>query len=210
MAKYWKPGEIVVEIAMRNNGYHMLSSFGSEAKFRGRWSNRNLKEITSGQAPDMTRLPDLPGICIALDVKGRLLRAVDPLGFPENAETLKYAVGILKASNFGEMGPWPTSVKQALTDTEIKSALWEMFQMVENGSAMVVSGDMPSREHILKEMPGELQIRWTQQFNVIKNAFDSPYATPEEIDKLMAGPATGIEYEPWRQRDRGPAPMTVG
>ena len=50
-------------------------------------------------------------------------------------------------------------VERNATDDEIKTALWELRQLIDSDKAYVVSGRMPPREKII-EMDGRIKLRY--------------------------------------------------
>ena len=116
--------EIVIEMAGEKNQKFLSGSF--EAVLRGRFNTMLMRETSSNSG--FSSLPVIPGIYMALDLKKRTLRAIDPLGFPENAEVLDVAGRIVKEVDGNRYGPADTMTRNNMDDTECKTALWEMYQ----------------------------------------------------------------------------------
>lgn len=175
--------EIVIEMAGEKNQNFLFGSF--EATLRGRWNPMLIRDTSTGT--DYGSLPIIPGIYVAIDLKKRTLRAIDPLGFPENADALAAVDRVVGGHQGGRRGPADTMTRNNMTETELKTGLWEMHQWVESNKAVVVNGTMPEPKEILA-LPGELLIR---RHFVGEN--ETPYATPEEITRLEGGRPVGIE-----------------
>jgi len=186
MPKY-SAQEIVFELGGRQNQYFHLKCL--DARLRGRWSKSN--EIgTPSQRVNIGALPEIPGIRVRIDAKQRKLIAEDPLGYPENENLLRTCNNILTASVFeGKEGrPWPPMVKEGLTNTELKTALWELACLTWDGKAKAVHGDLLSREEILA-MDGQLILRRGDTNTLRPDGTPlPPYATDEEIERLGGKP----------------------
>jgi len=190
----WNPKELVIELAGNKNQRFLFEPLG--AVLRGRWDRARVTDTSSNT--QMTNMPDIPGIHVALDLKSRCLRAMDPLAWPENQETLRRANVILKGATLAQGRPWDTSVMRNLTETEVKSALWAMLGYVEGGKAIVRHGQFPTKDEVLA-MPGQLKIRYgsLRIINPVTKETESPYATAEELAKLRGeGAGARIETEP--------------
>lgn len=144
---------------------------------RGRWMVRRVKLADTGK---LSAMPDLPGQYIAIDVKAKTYRVVDPLGFPENEDVLQAANAIRDATNIGggKAKPRPEIVKQNVKDSDMKSLLWQVLELFESGDLTVVQGTMPSRKQVL-EMPGALKLRYATM-----NQKTDKMATEEELRDL--------------------------
>lgn len=176
----WKHNELVVELVGSKNEYFLFRPL--RTRLRGRWSRNNIVGMAvSGRAPEYANMPDIPGIHVCLDVKGRILQAIDPLGFPENKKILDEANRIRKPWQ-GEGQPWNDMVSKSLTDSEIKSAMWYIAALHRTGKTRLVHGGVPDRKDILK-MPGRLKIRY-HHVNVTDG--ETEYATEEEL-AVLAG-----------------------
>jgi len=184
----WHTGEVVIEVGGDRNQYFYFRPLN--CKLRGAYSTINVKSVSSNT--EFGNMPDIPGIQVGLDVDAKMLRAADPLGFPEYSHVLAEANRIRKEW-IGEGRAWDTMVARNLSQSEIKTALWYMAELVWAKKAKVVQGELPDRKAILK-MPGDLRIRWGRQVRGADGKLISPFASKEEIEKLAEGPGKGIEY----------------
>lgn len=167
----WKSTEIVVELAAKrktmprgdgteepygpSGSWFFLKTFGD--KFRGRFAIADI--ANPGDAGKYASLPPIPGTHIVVDQKHRTIRAVDPLSFPENKAVLERANTLLQTVQRSKGRPVDTSIIRNASDDEIKTALWEMRQLVDDGQAEVKSeGGLPPADRILA-MPGRVKIR---------------------------------------------------
>jgi len=158
-----------------------------DKSFRGRFSIASL--ANPGDAGKYAGMPDIPGIHVCVNIKGRTIKAVDPLGFPEHKSTLD-AANRIKANVQGVTErPCDTSIINRATPTELKSALWEMRSYVDERQAVIIEGTLPSGEEILK-MEGQLKIRQhtdalrVTHFEEGRPVKESLYASEEELDRL--------------------------
>ena len=79
------------------------------------------------------------------------------------------------------------------SEWEIKTALWNMRQFLDEGKAIERSTvKVPQREDILS-MPGELKLRY---FFSSKDRDQTEFATEEELEIMGAGPIPQIEVTP--------------
>ena len=170
------------------NNYLLFKPLG--IVLRGRWDNSRIQADYDYESP-YRFMPIVPGMYICLDVKARTLRAVDPLSFDENAELLSQ-VQASAHKDQGEVGPSPESRLDRLGDTEIKTALWEMYQHLEEKHCRLVRGEMPRRDEILA-LPGQLILRRSEagrtrdydpEFDLNKPM--PPWATERELKRMGA------------------------
>ena len=184
----WNQGEIVIELAGKKNQQFMFKPL--MVVLRGRWTQANVRQTSTNT--EIANLPDVPGIMVAVDVKRKTLRAVDPLGFREN-KTVLDEVNRIMGRWIGEGRAWDTMTKKNLPEWEIKTALWNMRQFLDEGKAIERSTvKVPQREDILS-MPGELKLRY---FFSSKDRDQTEFATEEELEIMGAGPIPQIEVTP--------------
>jgi len=177
------PGEIVIEIATKQNSNVLFHPLGS-VTLRGRWDPSNVRLDWDDDSP-YRGLPLVPGIYVCLDVKGRTLRGVDPLGLEQNEGLLETVKACAKADQ-GEVGPMLETRLERLNETEIKTALYRMWEAVDSKHAVVVQGEFPKREVILA-MPGQLLLR--------AGGFERCYDPLYSLDKPLPPFATDAEME---------------
>lgn len=178
--------EIVVEVNTPLNNNLLFKPLS--AILRGRWDNSRARGEWDYDA-GYRNMPIVPGIYVAVDPKARTLRATDPLGFEENAGLLEQVKNAARKHQ-GEVGPAAEMKRERLTDTEVKTALWEVYQHVEQRHVTLVRGEMLRREEILA-MPGQLLLR----MNGVQPCYDPeystekplpPWATDQELERLGA------------------------
>tara|TARA_R110000824_G_scaffold198286_1_gene382284 strand:- start:21 stop:437 length:417 start_codon:yes stop_codon:yes gene_type:complete len=93
-------------------------------------------------------MPDVPGMYWTIDLVGKSSTVEDPLSFEENRDLLETARAVHRDTFGNDVKPVNEIFKDKLTNSELKTALWEMAGWIENGSAQVVKGECPSREEI--------------------------------------------------------------
>jgi hypothetical protein len=199
----WSRDEIVIELA--NTRKRTIKKLGVpeeygpvntqffcklfKAVLRGKWSSVGLTGQTS--ALNLTSMPEIPGIHIAVDLKRKRIRALDPLAWAEHEETLARANAIRSFITGYEGRPWDDMVISNATDTEIKTALWEMANWVKAKKANVIAGHLPPPEKVL-ELDGGLIVRTedmrTGERDAEGNAVLTPYATENELAKMGKPP----------------------
>ena len=188
--RQFKSSEIVVQLGGPNNQYFFFRPLAM--RLRGTWSRHS--PCMEGQTSELLGgFPDIPGVMVAVDVQGKVLRAVDPLGFKEHAETLAKAQEL--RGNHDRA--WDTSLLRNLTPSDVKTALWELRGLVDDEVAKVVNGTLPGRDAIL-DMPGDLKIRWGTPCTLRDGTPESPYASEEELARMREGPPRQVEMEPVR------------
>ncbi len=156
---HFAAGEIVVEVAGPQNN-NLVGFTPLAATLRGRWDS---KKVPLSPDPDLH--PDLvgevPGMLIAIDLKRRTLRSVDPLGFDENKEMCQRLSEIMSQHLAGvrtQIVAEKETVLKNLTPTELKTALWRMWQLIDSNLAECITDNMPKAADILA-MEGNLMIR---------------------------------------------------
>lgn len=182
----FKPSEIVVEIATPKNANIVFKPLNMT--LRGRWDMANCRGVPN---PDSgyANMPTVPGLYVAVDPKNKTVRAVDPLGFDENADLL-FKVQECAARDQGRVGPWPESRLDGQTESEIKTALWHVYSLVAAGKARPIKGTLPNKQEILG-MPGHLLVRAGSTETVWDPMTGKPmpiWATDEEMAKLRGEP----------------------
>lgn len=139
-------------------------------KLRGRWSLSNERGMTSSRG--IMNMPDIPGQYWTIDITNATSTVSDPLAFEENRDTLEAARATHRDTFGTDVKPADEIHQPNLSESDIKTALWEIAGWIENGTAQVVSGSAPSRSDI-ESMTGDRQI----------NQFDnSPRAPRHEGD----------------------------
>lgn len=127
-------------------------------KLRGHWSHRVSAGVTvhDALAAIHRAAPEIPGICLEVDVTERVARQYDPLNETDEGRAIWRAIEpLLKGSPFGEMRRWDLWERPNLTNDELKTWLHHMRYAVDNGWAVLVAGSpqLPTLDAIA-QMPG--------------------------------------------------------
>lgn len=155
-------GEIVVEVGDNHNRH---IAFGPpRLTLRGWWKRENLLGYTMDQT--MAKMPNIPGQCIVINCRQRVLRITDPLADPDNRELLQDIRRIYKEAFKVDGGPEKEYREEDVSDTRLKSWLWEVRKMLDNKQGRVLSGEVPSAEKIAA-LPG---YRGTEYYNTSARA----------------------------------------
>lgn len=169
-AGYENLDKVTIELGDSRNRQFLFKVTGDV--LRGRWSKANLRcdgEINE----DTGKLPDvIPGLCIELDARRMTAKIFDPLALPKNAELLAVVQKKLKIALNHVEGPERERNFQLRNETQVKTWLWAMRQLVDGApidydqdnqpvgggpQARVVSGTLPTAEEI-ERLPGKTQI----------------------------------------------------
>lgn len=149
LAPFRPIGEVVIEIGDSRNRNVLYPPTATQ--LRGAWKKANLIGITMDVR--MTQMPDLPGLYVVLDCKRARLMVVDPLSAPENKSLLVQASAVHKDVFRVPAGPEQDKVENDLNDTRLKTNLYWMRRLVDNGQARVVKGELPAMDDI-ETLPG--------------------------------------------------------
>lgn len=165
---------IVIEIADGCNRSVLFHP--NQMKLRGRWDSQNVSYKRPHAA--LAKLPPIiPGIQVRVDIQKKLTSIADPLSLPENA----YIIAAIKDARQEVSGispgsePWPTINRKDCADSEIKTWLYWMRRLVDEGQAIIIGSDdsLPTLEQ-LEALKGDIHI---SQFNVLATR---PYRKGEE------------------------------
>ena len=167
----WDAGEIVVEFVGPRNQHFTFKPLGM--RLRGRWVTSNVRREAT--RTNFTLHPDIPGVFVCLNIKKKVVRVLDPLTWDEYENTLKDANRV-RGSFFSEGRGWEPVVKDRLTESEIKSILWDLVQRQEGGDLVVHHGEIPDRQSVL-DRKGQLRLR----YGILMDK-ESVFATEEELD----------------------------
>ena len=203
----WRSGEIVIELAATKktitgesgaveaygptNTYVFLRTFS--ARLRGQFRVADMAE--AGSAPGYGRLPTIPGIHIAVDKKKKTVRAVDPLGFPENAGILRQINDIREPWEGTRGRAWDEHRIENATPTEIKTALVEMREIVDDKQAVVREGDLPALKEILA-IEGDVKRRNIHCRHDNDGKQESEFATEAELERMGAPQESRVQIVP--------------
>jgi hypothetical protein len=153
--------KVVIEIAGPRNESHTFKPL--MRRLRGRWDTANVAQKDKAESlKAISTVHFIPGIHISLDVDKKTGVVFDPLaepkdgGTPEGHAIWEKIKPIMSQypSFFSPTKPWPQSVKENMSQDEIKTWLYEMARTVEAGYARVVSGELMSSEEARK-LPGK-------------------------------------------------------
>jgi hypothetical protein len=166
--------KVTVEITVPNG--QLISRFLG-FKLRGRWSLSNERGRTSSRG--IMSMPDIPGQHLTIDVLNGTSTVSDPLEFEENRDTYEQARAAHRNTFGTDVKPVSETHQPNLSESALKTALWEIAGWIEVGHAEVVSGYAPTREEVAL-MAGHRRI----------NQFDnSPNAPKHEGDIDLRGEA---------------------
>jgi len=87
--------EIIIELAKRGGGD--LEFPPTVGIYRGRISQSEIGPNNQSRTGIARRLPTVPGICVALDVKAKTGRIFDPLSLPESKDTMAEITKLLRS-----------------------------------------------------------------------------------------------------------------
>jgi len=155
---------VTVEIADECNRSVMFHPL--QQKLRGRWDSQNVSYKRAHQA--LARLPNvIPGIQIIVDTNRKTRGYFDPLSKPEHAGTidlLKQAKEEISGITPG-CNPWPAVKFDNSSDSDIKTWLYWMRRLVDNGQAILIGdpASLPSMEEI-ESLKGDV---FVGQFNTL-------------------------------------------
>lgn len=123
---------------------------------RGHFSLRKFYETETGGrsiGAAMQRVPDIPGLFMAVDPKNKRAVIYDPWEKkPEMWERLNASLKEALAAKAGTYGPVARS-EMTLSADQIKTLCIELAKKIESGSARVVKGTLPTAAQ-LEAMPG--------------------------------------------------------
>ena len=175
MPNHFRSAELVAEFNGNLNQTFLFKPLMET--LRGRWM---VSRVRLGDTGALSGMPDIPGQMIAIDVKNKSYRVVDPLGFEENEQVLHKANSITEAKNIGrgKMRPRDEINKSNLSDSAVKSLLWQLLELFDGNKVTIVQGTVPTRKQVL-EMPGKLQLRYATT-----NQKTPKFAEDEEIRAL--------------------------
>jgi len=147
--------ECVIEVCSKTNQNVMFDPV--KAVLRGKWSGDVLRGIGARQA--LAKLPDMPGIHIALDPQRKAARIFDPLALPTNRDLLaRINEQYPSISETGKKGrPEDDKAYKDLSDTQIKTWATDMRRLVDAGLAVVVKGELWTETQI-ESWQGKTQI----------------------------------------------------
>ena len=165
---------IVIEIADECNRSVLFHP--NQMKLRGRWDSQRVSY--KRPHPALAKLPPIiPGIQIRVDIQKKLTGIFDPLSLPENAHIINAIKDARQEVSGISPGhdPWPAINRKDCADTEIKTWLYWMRRLVDEGQAVIVGPEdsLPTLEQ-LEALKGDIHI---SQFNVLATR---PYRKGEE------------------------------
>jgi hypothetical protein len=146
------PGPVEIEVATPQNGNLLWKP--TARVLRGRFDKAN---IPYSQLPEhFAQWPVLPGLYIRIDARRRTAEIVDPMSLPEHAELLKRFNFLQKGQSAFrvESGPEEPQRFEGMTDTQLKTWLYNARRAVDASFAVVRSGNLPTLEEIAR-LPGK-------------------------------------------------------
>lgn len=160
----------VVEIANSRNGSVMWPI--NQTVLRGRWARAN---VPSASFPErLERMPDIPGMHIAIDTSRGVGKIFDPLSLPTHKDLLE-AINVSHQGAFGTVGGPERSIEvRQMSDDVIKTWLYWVRRMMDSKDCICREGLVPSMEAIIK-LPGAYAT----------NVFDASIHIPKAVEKPM-------------------------
>lgn len=165
--------EVTIELAAWRNQSVVFGPHGND-RLRGQWNKRNL--ISDEHVEDLDGLPEqpLPGMRITVNMKERTAKIWDPIELPVFSELYAKLKAFFRDRFHRDLVPQKTVKKEKMSDTDIKTWLFEMRKLLdhpehEDGQgrkvggplAVLVEGKLASAEEILL-LPGQTK---TEHFN---------------------------------------------
>lgn len=137
----------IVELGDKNNR-NFMSPISGERVLRGAW----LKENMPGANPheNFARMPNLPGMHIAVNVAAKKIGILDPLNKSSHKNLLQRAIAVVKAMWGNPMRPEKDQIKADCTPNELKDACYWVRRLLDQRACKVVSGAVPEMADILK------------------------------------------------------------
>jgi len=150
-------GQIVIELADAHNSYHTWGP--TQERYRGRWLNANVPSQQKDQDGVVDAIGDIPGIRIAVDVSRKRAVIFDALGLPEYADLLEKLTKVWKRARNEDCKPDKSTIKENMSDSDVKSWLRGMRIKLDNNQAIEISGRVPTLEEI-ERLPGKTRIEY--------------------------------------------------
>lgn len=147
-----RPGNVFTLELGSGEVNQMIRVFTMQRTFRGRWSNRNIVV-----QHNLSTMPDIPGIHLTVNLRESKVSISDPLNADKKlCQKIQQAEGqaALTVSTSGRCGidgfDWPANPDQ------MKTLLLELTNIVDEGSARVIKGEMPNAQEIAAMSGDEL------------------------------------------------------
>ena len=146
--------EFTVEFGDKRNRSVIVATLRQE--MRGHFSLRKLYETEEGGrdiGPSMQRVPDIPGLFLTVVPKECKAVVYDPWEKkPEMWDKLNAALAGAYAARSGKFGPVDRQ-EMNLTPDQLKTLCFELAKKIEEGSARLVKGSLPTPKQ-LASLPG--------------------------------------------------------
>lgn len=167
-------GEIMIEL-VNPKGMDLLFD-PLQVRLRSRFSRQMLPPGMTAGDTGLDALPDIPGMCVALNVATKTARVFDPLGVKSNEQRLAAINNVLAQNGRPAIGPAPETVKHLSTDNEVATWLYYMRRLVhEFKIALHVTGSAPLGE-LKDKLPGDPQVDW----------YSSQFGSPKTLTQYQA------------------------
>lgn len=124
-----------------------------ERVLRGRWSRDNVVHDVDDER--FRGMPDLPGLLIHVEGRGRRAAITDPMANPANREVSDKVSKIIANAQMGSMGPEPDYTVENLSNDDLKSWCYWVRRMLDNKQLRIHRGTVPSMDEISR-MPGKV------------------------------------------------------
>jgi hypothetical protein len=176
--------EIVIELFDRRLGNDILVD-PLRDKFRGRFVRSMQNGTAREEEASLNALPDIPGICFALDPVKKEVRLFDPMGLPGNAQRMTAFNAAMQQAGKQPFAPVPEKTIPLGTQDGVATWLYWMRRMVFEhklavhvpGSASLgvadpyLPGGVLNQAALEAGLPGDPTIDWDS----------SPYDNPKTL-----------------------------
>ena len=147
--------------------------------YRGAWKNNHLRGRLADEK--FSRMPDLPGIQIAIDGQRRIVQIIDPLTTEKYSDVLRAAQEVLENLGWGDE-PEETDTRENQSDDQLREWVYWCRRWLDTEQVEVVAGQVPEMREI-DQLPGRVRFN---QFDMSPNGKDlypdpkdrPPYAAP--------------------------------
>jgi hypothetical protein len=173
----------VVEFATVNNNGTLCPI--TKKLHRGRWTMNNIKS----RVPDdrFARMPDLPGIQILFDGRGRKVQILDPLVTDKYAEVLALAQDVMQQFGWPDE-PEETDTRTEQTNDQLKEWVYWARRWLDAEQVEVVQGNVPEMSEV-EALPGRVEHN-NFDLSLNKESFPDakkrpPYKAPPKIKQKV-------------------------
>lgn len=157
-ARVDEPNTFTIEFGNENNQMLAVSVF--KEKYRGWWRLSNLRSDVGSR---ITKMPNIPGQRMAVDIKNMKVEVFDPLeDDPALLAQIDAAMShqdLKLKSREGKLEPVPR-VKKTVTPDQMVTLLMDLKRKLNRGYCEIVSGKFPSHEQIKSVRGREIYDPW--------------------------------------------------